>query len=285
MTSTLIAPTEYDLPALTRITRDLKKAASTLSLDEVRYLVNTYYDVQHFRIQSNIRVMQFTKNGIPHEMLNFFGDQFEMIENNIKSALDAYTKKSGPKGEWLRSICGIGPVIAAGFLAFLGNDIDHAPTVGHWWRYAGMDPTDSWGKGEKCPWNKRLKVLCYKAGESFVKVQSNENDVYGKIYAARKLLEIERNEKGLFADQAAAAMKRFKFGEDTNALAVYKTGKLPAAHLHARARRYAVKLFVAHFHHVVYEVEKGTPPPKPYILAHGEHTHYIAPPNWPLIIK
>ena len=37
---------------------------------------------------------------------------------------------------------GIGPVIAAGLLANI--DIKQAPTVGHIWRFAGLDPTNKW---------------------------------------------------------------------------------------------------------------------------------------------
>jgi hypothetical protein len=39
-------------------------------------------------------------------------------------------------------------------------DIVKAPTAGHIWRYAGLDPTVRWNKGEKRPWNAGLKVLC-----------------------------------------------------------------------------------------------------------------------------
>jgi len=57
---------------------------------------------------------------------------------------------------------------------------------------------------------------------------------------------------------------------------------LPPAHIHARARRYAVKLFLSHYHHVAYEVATGQKPPKPYVLDRiPGHTHYVAPPNWP----
>jgi hypothetical protein len=55
-------------------------------------------------------------------------------------------------------------------------------------------------KGQKRPHNAKLKVLCWKIGDSFVKQQSRENDVYGKVYGERKRLELERNDAGLFAE-------------------------------------------------------------------------------------
>ena len=61
------------------------------------------------------------------------------------------------------------------------------------------------------------------------------------------------------------------------------TNMLPPAHIHARAKRYAVKLFLSHWHHVAYMIEyDGQEPPKPYILNQDGHTHFLAPPNWPM---
>jgi len=53
------------------------------------------------------------------------------------------------------------------------------------------------------------------------------------------------------------------------------------ARIDARARRYAVKLFLAHLHGVWFWMANGTLPPKPYIIEHGGHTHVIQPPNMP----
>jgi hypothetical protein len=224
-------------------------------------------------------------------------------------------------------------------------DIEQAPTVGHIWRFAGLDPTRTWlgreaaakmvkdevantvegpmpsrvgaavislattlgvdpaalmrwaitnNKGEtvnltattlakaiaKRPWNADLKTLCWKIGESFVKVSGRDDDVYGHVWAERKAQEEQRSEAGQFADQAAAGAERV--GKTTEAYKHYSQGKLPPGHLHARAKRYAVKLFLSHFHHVAYELRYGEPPPKPYVLTQEGHAHFLGPPNWPM---
>lgn len=132
------------------------------------------------------------------------------------------------------------------------------------------------------PHNAALKTLCWKIGESFVKVSGNDSDVYGKVYNSRKALEQVRNDEGSYADQAATKLERFNIGKTTEAYAHYSTGKLPPGHVHARAKRYAVKLFLSHWQHVAWESEFGEPPPKPYILTQPGHAHFAAPPNWPL---
>ncbi len=267
------------LEPFVKLDKDLKKAATTLTPNEARYLVDAYYQVQGYRIRFGNQIRALSESGEPHDLIRWMYANTEGLEKNIQSALDKYSK-SNVVGTWARSIIGIGPVLAAGLLAHI--DITKAPTAGHLWSYAGMNPEASWDKGQKRPWNADLKRLCWLIGESFVKVQANERDVYGKIYAERKKLEQEANEAGKYAEQAAAELQKKHYSKDTEAYKYYSIGKLPPAHIHARAKRYAVKLFLAHVQHVWYEVEYGTPPPKPYALTHLDHAHMIEPPGWPM---
>jgi hypothetical protein len=102
------------------------------------------------------------------------------------------------------------------------------------------------------PWNTGLKVLCWKIGECFVYVSGKEDAYYGEVYSKRKKFETARNEGGYNAT-AAEILKSKRIGEDTVAFEYYSKGKFPPAHVHARAKRYAVKLFLSHFHHVAYK--------------------------------
>jgi hypothetical protein len=274
------APDDYrGLEAVTRLSRDLKKAAQTLSPDEARYLVDAYYQMQGDRIRSANQVRALTASEEPHQTIAWLADNAGVLERSIAGALDAYSKAS-LVGTWARSICGIGPVIAAGLLAHI--DITKAPTAGHIWRFAGLDPTVTWEKKAKRPWNASLKTLCWKIGESFVKVSTNDDDVYGHLYVARKAYEQQRNEAGALADQAAAKLEKFRIGKGTEARKAYEAGRLPPAHVHARAKRWAVKLFLAHYQAVAYRDHFGTDAPKPYILTReGGHAHEITVPNWP----
>ena len=270
---------EIQIDPLQRLTKDIKAAAATLSAGEVRFLVDYYYQMQADRIRSNHQVRTLVESGEPHQVLAWLGVNTETLERNIKSALDVYT--SGHQvGRWSKSIVGIGPILAAGLLAHI--DIEKAPTVGHIWRFAGLDPTVTWEKKSKRPWNASLKTLTWKIGESFVKVSGHAEDVYGKLYLHRKAIEQARNESGALAAQAAAALVARKFGAETEARKHYEAGHLPPAHIHARAKRWAVKLFLAHWHEVAYRVRYGTEPPKPYVLEHLGHVDRLVVPNWPM---
>jgi hypothetical protein len=270
-------PTPAILEPVQRLTRDLRAASVTLTAAEARFLVDAYYQMQDNRIRSAHQARTLGKEGEPHAVLDWLETQSRTLEDQLRGALKRYAE-SQPIGEWALSITGIGPVITAGLLAHI--DIRKAPTVGHIWRFAGLDPTMRWEKGTKRPWNARLKRLCWLIGESFVKVQANPRDVYGQVYAARKAQEIERNEAGRFTDQAADALTAKRWKGDTQTKAHYEAGRLPPARIHLRAERYAVKLFLAHLHHVWHWLEFNEPPPKPYVVQHLGHAHFIAPPNW-----
>lgn len=254
-------------PLIERLSKDMKEAAKLINRQEARFLVGAYYQIQGDRIVTNNRVKAM--DGEPHAVLEWLLSQNKVLERQIGVSLDVYSYNH-PVGLWLRSICGIGPVIAAGFLAHL--DITKAPAAANFWTFAGLDPTISWEKGKKRPWNADLKTLCYKVGESFVYTQNRDKDFYGKLFVTRKQKEIAKNLNGEFAEQAEAALKKFKFGRDTAAYASYSTGKLPAAHIHARARRWTVKIFLSHVHYVMYIMEYNKEPELPF-------KNFIEPPG------
>ena len=266
-----------NLEPIERLSRDLAKAASLLSPSEARYLVDAYYTIQEYRKASGNQILALSKSGEPHEVIQWLGTQMGGLEGQIKRALDKWTDEQD-LGRWAKSICGIGPVITAGLLSHI--DIGKAPTVGHIWRFAGLDPTLKWNKGEKRPWNASLKTLCWKIGESFVKVSGNANDFYGKLWLQRKEIEVRKNEAGDFAAQAVAVLLAKKMRKDTEAIKWYTQGKLPPAQIHARAKRWAVKLFLAHYHHVGYWLKFNREPPKPYVISILGHVDMIGPPNF-----
>lgn len=299
---------------LQKLSKDLRKAASTLGAAEARFLVDSYYQLQDFRKASANQTRALNDSEEPHDTVSFFQGQFATVEEQIKKALDEYSA-SEPMGRWARLHVGIGPVIAAGLSAHI--DITKAPTVGHIWRFAGLDPTVRWERGHKRPWNADLKVLCWKIGDSFVKFSGRDDCFYGQIYKQRKLYEIERDDAVQVMPESAvvtasekdatvgtfvldgAATTVYEIGgkwlhggnakaahdtlqtkniKDKETRRLYESAHLPPGRLDLRARRYAVKLFLAHFHEQAYRDHYKTEPPLPYPIAHLQHTHKIESP-------
>jgi hypothetical protein len=242
-----------------------------LSSDEARFLVDYYYTMQADRIRAAHQQRTLGEGAEPHRIITWLQAQTTTLELRIKSALDIYSGNS-PVGAWARQITGIGPVISAGLLCHI--DITRAPTVGHIWSFAGLNPTAKWEKGQKRPWNAALKRLCWLIGESFTKVSNKSDDTYGHYYKLRKSWETQKNENLDYQDQAIAALTAKKYGADTDARKHYESGKLPPARIHLRAQRYAVKLFLSDLHTVMHWVHYKALPPYPYVLDHvAGHVH------------
>jgi len=318
-----MSQTELLPEPIERLKKDVRAAAKLLTIDEIRYLVDLYYQIQEFRKGAGNQISTMTKSKEPVFLLSWSHGTMERIEEEIRKALDIYTDvEPTGMGAWTKAICGIGPVISAGLLAHIemehwrcrgtgsskreeqqpdpadsyltitvqvkvpcakgqpcsaACELEAIDTVGHIWSFAGLDPTRKWNKGEKRPWCADLKVLCWKIGQSFMKVQNNDKDVYGKLYARRKALEIQRNESGQFKETAAEILKSKNFRTTTEAFKAYSLGKLPPGHIDARARRYAVKQFLADWHGEAYRRYFKKEPPLPYPIAILGHSHYRIP--------
>jgi hypothetical protein len=370
------------LPPVEKLSKDMKEAAANLGPAEIRFLVDTYYAYQKGRIRAGnqIKAIDRGPSPEPHDVLNYLTKQSDTMEGQVKLALRVYAS-SKDLGQWLMSIYGIGPVIASGLLAHIDWS---KPTVGHIWRFAGLDPSSGWlgrekaeelvkaeateliaqserdfaplverccakvsrksanyydsvrAQGEKPnranliawlakrPWNASLKTLCWKAGQSFIKLQSKPKDIYGKQFLVRKAIEIAKNDEGRYAEQAQVKMKLVNKNTDswpwyagcypagtTNAYAALASvftepdkllterGRLlddrrvdpgegvqmlPPLHINARASRWMVKLFLSHAHFVGHWLTTGQLAPNPYPIEFCGHAHVIPPPNMGEII-
>lgn len=265
------------------MSKDVRKATATMNEEEARFLVDMYYQMQDGRIRSSNQISALNKEAEknekeiePHETIGFFSNNYHILEKNLKSCLQEYAEAKDI-GKWMMSITGIGPVIAAGLMAHI--DINKVQTAGQIQAYAGLDPTKKWKKGEKRPWNPKLKTLCWKIGQSFIKVSNKEESLYGKIYKERREYEEELNNSGAYAAYAKEILdtKNFKNMEIKK---IYESGKLPPAHITARCARYATKIFISHLFTVWYQLAHGEPAPKPYPMAILGHAHEILPPHF-----
>jgi hypothetical protein len=272
-------PTEVEFASpeiIKRLDKDLVRKSGTLDRRQAGALVDYYYRIQEHRIALGNQVSSILHDEDDSILIEYYYGQIHTVEKSIVPALQAYAE-AHEVGRWSLSQMGIGPVLAAGLLSHI--DITKAPTVGHIWRYAGLDPTSKWNKGEKRPWNAELKTISWKIGQSFIKVSGKDDAFYGKLYLQDKERRMAKNEAGDYAELAARTLEE-KNIRDKATREAYEAGRLPQGRILSQASRYATKLFLAHWHHVAYEAHYNTAPPKPYIIEHGGHAHYIAPPGY-----
>lgn len=257
------------------VRRDL---ARSLHAAEAKSLVRYYYAIQKHRVACRLRAYALGQRGQPalvHKSLALSMERWEQIIQNV---LDVYSMTQVP-GQWARSVYGIGPVLASGLLAYVDPAKAKSPSAV--WRFAGLDPTLEWERGQRRPYCSDFKVLCWRIGESFVKFQNRPKCYYGRLYAERKEYEAQRNQDGAFADQAKEILSKRRF-RDSTTKEWYERGMLSPGHISARARRWVVKLFLAHYWQVAYEDHYGEPAPKPYVISRLGHADYLPPPGWPM---
>lgn len=251
-----------------------KKAAGKLGKQEIGYLVEQYYAVQGVRIQCAGRSRSVSESGEPSVLLDAVAERMSKLEGRLRSVFRTWCEAQ-PVTRWALQVYGIGPVLAAGLEAHIR--VERASSPSAVWRFAGLDPTALWNKGEKRPYNARLKVLCWKIGESFKKVSGKPDSLYGRLYRERKQREVSKNEAGDFKDLAAStlAARKFRASETREA---YEEGLLPAGRLDLRATRHAVKVFLVHWWECAYRVAyPGKSVPEPWVIAHGGHVDKIGP--------
>lgn len=272
-------PEDFDFPMFNRFARDLRTLTVELNSRSAREIVAAYYNLQENRIAFAAQARELQKADSPSELVEFLSFNLGLMEKALKNPLESYAQNS-VVGSWAMSQYGIGPVLAAGLMAHI--DITKAPTAGSVWRYAGLDPTIVWEKGQKRPYNAELKTLCWKIGQSFMKFSGREECFYGKLYRQDKERRIAKNEAGDYSEFAGEILtkKNFKQNQTRKTL---ESGKLSDGQIDAQARRFAVKIFLSHYHAVAFQDYHGEPAPRPYIIAHGGHVHEIAIPNNPFV--
>lgn len=262
-----------------RLARGLRSAARAAGPAEARAVVDTYYQMQRYRIAlaNQRRQVREETDDAPLELLTWLFGYFEAMEEVCRDLMREFVE-AHPVGPWLLGVKGVGPVIAAGLLAHI--DIRRCNSPSALWRFAGLAPPDTYPSGKGVPrgFNQRLKVLLWKFSDSMVKMQQYDDAFYARLYQRFKAEEVARNEAGGNAERAAHVIDERPTHKQAK---TYAEGRLPDGHVDMRARRRVAKVFLAHLFHVWYWTEFKRQPPAPYAFAQlAGHTDYIAPPNW-----
>ena len=222
----------------------------TPSIPRLRFLVETYYDIQKLRIMTGNRIERYSNLfKIDPKLLGSVGEtHLDRYQLALEKAIVKELKQELPNYKiyaWLRIQKGIGPILSAGLISWIG-DISRFSNISKLCAYAGQAPGQKRKRGEKSNWNTSLKTHCWKIGESFVK---------SKGYYREKYLEFKADDKRKHPEEV-------KDGAKT----LYTKG-----HIHMRAKRKTTKLFLSLLWAKWRELE-GLPVTNPYsedILKHS----------------
>lgn len=134
---------EIELQGLASISKDVKVSAVSVTEPELKFLVDTYYQLQQHRIgmENQIRsIVQGYGEGKINPAIVWVKESFKNDETQIKKMLHEYAKGT-PVGRWLLDINGIGPVYAAALISYF--DITRVNHQTQFWSYAGLNDNNN----------------------------------------------------------------------------------------------------------------------------------------------
>lgn len=183
-------PNDYELRPLTK--EEIARA-SHYSAAEARAMVDLYLSIQKVRVGSRNRESALQRgvdcSAAPEEVTRMKEELFK-VEKQAALSLTAYAK-SQPLGRWAMTNLGVGPISTAGLLAFIDlhrctcatyrhlkgknrakippHDCPGLATAGAIHAYAGLVDREKqpWEKGQRRPWNARLKRLMWLIGDQW----------------------------------------------------------------------------------------------------------------------
>lgn len=150
-------------------------------------------------------------------------------------------------------------------------------------KMAEFDKRKKWHNGDLkkaaalCPYNRRMKVVCWKITMSFNMLRNNDDAFYGKMLRVRHEDLAAKNAAGELKEKADAALKTERYKKDKE-IKILKEGRMPDGWVFGTARRITVKTFLFHYYQRGREL-LGLKWVKPYAFDQLGHTHFIeAPP-------
>lgn len=354
---------------LVRLTPEEVRHAAKMQKHQAKALLGLYVSAQKQRVRARLKQSAHDRmKDLPVDsdlspryqeipiLQRVEGNLYE-VERDMGKMLVAYAKAQ-PLCRWAASVTGVEWLTAAQlfievdfhrcccepYRSWKGPKRDEIPkhacpglvTAGHVWSYFGLkDPREiKWGRGEKRPYNVRMKSVCFQIGEQFKKncpsaavLTASEAEVaelvkkkfrdkkepvprgkelerlvkrklalaakksaaldepsrlYCRLYLERKRKYEEQNERGELRGNAERMLEG-SAGKKVSAdmVKAWEAGRVQPVGLDRMAMRYAVKIFLSHFHQIGRELEFGDKV-TPWAIAHGGHAHYIPPPNWPM---
>ncbi len=239
---------------------DKRPDAKIHKLSELWQSYLWYIQLRKLRIASDNRALTADrgKSAMSGPFERWMKERLSLDENEamVLKKMIEHGENVGPIWNWLVSIKGIGGSLAAQLLAQI-DDISTFDNPSQLWRFAGFAVIDGKAEknkiGEKSHFNRTLKAVCWNIGSQFIiqytpiyrEIYDNEKDRQRQLHPEK----IKKNGKWMYTD----------------------------LHLHNRAWRKAIKLFLQHLY-VTWRTSEGLPVPMPWILREGSgHSSYIEP--------
>lgn len=272
----------------------------------IRGLIEDYYDIQKVRIAIEGQLRSINQKVAKGEekwiRTNVFG-RLEDIEKEIYKRLGSWVKEEPIYQFWLKDIKGVGPVLSAGLIAWLG-DVKRFRTISSLWAYCGYSSGYVLSKCKrghklissslpsKCPvFKDRKGRRCLAEIELIEKVEGKppkrERGYHLQINLRLKahlwkvgesFVRSGRGYRELYKQFRAEYDEKWQSPDDCGSQGCKNKGKgkCMKGHRYAAAKRKTVKVFLAHLWMKWRELNR-LPIEHPFIIGKNGHQHLIPP--------
>ena len=243
----------------------------TTSTKTLTTLVNAALAIEKLRVASEIRQTHLTRQEKQdpetdelHRRLKDFEDFEDFVDGRV-----SYFIQSHPAYPWFSEVKGVGRENIAKVVALI--DIQKANTISSLWKFAGLSVENGVAPkrhkgGGRLEYNSQLRSMCWRLGLSLLRAKAKFYDYYLK--EKDKYYQKYENQGIKIVPATSLPKKDGKRYEPE--------GMIAQGHVHNRAMRKMVKLFLACLWLVWREAE-GLPVTKPYAIERLGHNSYIGP--------
>ena len=242
-----------------------------LSKETISVLTKIHWEMDD---QADLLYKMIGKSSVDNnQVLAFFRNRISELQKSIKASLEIYAR-TFTVGRWALEVTNLDSAIITKFL----DDIivDESRTPEELWSYAGLILNEPDTK--KQVYNVSLKHMCVEIGRIFVKDTSYKNNFYTELYLRDYLRRTNLNKEGAYATLAKQSLSSYvvdpKKEQSIANKAIYEKGLLPENRISVQSQRYAVKIFLAHWHAVAYRDLFH----KDYV---SHHKNIVPVPRWP----
>ena len=250
-----------------------KKALIAISqFGSLKGLVDWQLQLEKAVTASKIRKTHLALEGKFDPETDSFLEEIDPIIAFVKGRV-AFLLSKHPAYDWFSRISGIGNENIAKVICFI--DIEKAHYASSLWKYLGYGvdqsgAADRLKKGEKSPFNREGKTMCYRLGVSLLKAHSirKGGTKYGNYYEKEKALIMARKTQEGFWVGTLEDAKKAKIPDEKVFSMMYA---------HNQAFRKMIKLFLSHLW-LMWRKADGLSINQPYAIAQMEnHSHELLP--------
>ena len=217
------------------------------AVSEIQFAGRIRHFVEKARIACQVHLAHLDKQEREDPLAQRCLIHLEAAEEEIEAEMRQWCRTQPVWEAWGSKVKGCGPMVLGAVMSRV--DIKRVNTVSAMWAHFGFAPGQHRVKGEKLTYDAIGKTWCWRMGKQLMMA----NGIFKAVYDKRRAYE---EGQAVVRGQLVVTAKKGK---------EVKENEITTLHVHNRAERYMIKMFLACLW-LVWRGTEGLPVVSPYIL-------------------